>query len=72
MEKAKKMLRDKEEKEMSECTFNPVINKKKTNAAEPGLETKIQVPETSLVSKSNQSNYMAQSEQQVPDGAPGR
>ena len=65
MEKAKKMLREKEEKEMSECTFTPIINKKKGNAAEPGLETKIQVPETSLVSKINQSNYMTQSEQQV-------
>ena len=61
MERAKNMLKEKEQKEMGECTFAPTINKRKVPLAEPGSETKIQTPGTSLISKNNQSAYLSQS-----------
>ena len=47
MEKAKKMIKDREQKEMGECTFTPSIIKMPPGIAQPGAESKIQLSETS-------------------------
>ena len=44
MEKAKKLVKDKENKEMSECTFAPQLVSKQKAVARPSLQQQTSVP----------------------------